>query len=156
MHLEFGVTQKPVVMQSLKQSKLYEFNFAKNACASRLPEAHQHGWHRSCPWLLKCLIHVDPCLNVFAHQVFPTDFEQWFSISFDLKTLTAFLRHGADPCHHQFKAGGDGCSLQLGRFRLAMTLCWWAKGMPTPPHPTCVTAPIALSGPPVTPEPQKR
>lgn len=43
MHLEFGVTQKPVVMQSLKQSNLYEFNFAKNACANRLPETHQCG-----------------------------------------------------------------------------------------------------------------
>lgn len=40
MHLEFGVTQKPVVTQSLKQRNLYEFSFAKNACAKHLPEAH--------------------------------------------------------------------------------------------------------------------
>lgn len=43
MHLELGVTQKPVVMQSLKQSHLYELNFAKNACANHLPEAHPCG-----------------------------------------------------------------------------------------------------------------
>lgn len=43
MHLDFGVTQKPVVMQSLKQSNLYEFNFAQNACTNLLPETHQCG-----------------------------------------------------------------------------------------------------------------
>lgn len=38
MHLEFGVTQEPAVMQSLKRSVLYEFSFAKNPCANHLPE----------------------------------------------------------------------------------------------------------------------
>lgn len=42
MHLEFEVTQEPAVMQSLKQSDLYEFSFAKNPCANHLPEL---GWH---------------------------------------------------------------------------------------------------------------
>lgn len=42
MHLEFGVTQEPAVMQSLKQSDLYEFSCAKNPRANQLPEP---GWH---------------------------------------------------------------------------------------------------------------
>lgn len=38
MHLEFGVAQEPAVMQSLKQSDLYEFSFAKNPSANHPPE----------------------------------------------------------------------------------------------------------------------
>lgn len=38
MHLEFGVTQEPAVMQSFKQSDLYEFSRAKNPRANQLPE----------------------------------------------------------------------------------------------------------------------
>lgn len=42
MHLELGVTQKPAVMQSLKQSHLYEFNSAKSGCA-KCVQPHPRG-----------------------------------------------------------------------------------------------------------------
>lgn len=41
-------------------------------------------------------VRVHPRPGVFAHQVFPSDSEQHFSMSFDLKSWTGFLRHRAD------------------------------------------------------------
>lgn len=66
MHLEFGVTQKPVVMQSLKQSNLYEFNFAKNACTNGVPEAHSTQMTHKLPRIVDILHPCGPMPECFC------------------------------------------------------------------------------------------
>lgn len=109
-------------------------------CQERLCKARPAAsarWHLGCPCLLEHPVRVHPRLGVFAHQVFPSDSEQHFSMSFDLKSWTGFLRHRADLWFLWVLAQGRWWWRQLGRLRPALTL--WVKPQPAP-----VTAPITL------------